>query len=299
MSVQLFQFDKLKKEVTIGITGQNFCAYGRQGRRPTMEDEKMIVEKGGWKLYGVFDGHGGSKISLVLKETLPNHLLKYLDATLKKNPHATRHDIAETIKKGFIDLDKQLFDHFGALGDHVGSTAVVLIHNIKSKTVFLVNLGDSRAIVISQTGKLLLETKDHKPENPKESARIRKAGGFVKRNRVNGRLALSRAFGDFYFKRDKSGRYTGSRSSVSPKPTIVSYSMKKNHHYHIILACDGLWDVLTPQQVTKQFMATRQTQLVHQKSNSMNPGQQTCHKLVDTAYDRRSGDNISVLAVTI
>lgn len=54
----------------------------------------------------------------------------------------------------------------------------------------------------SVAGKAEPLSEDHKPSDPKEYARITAAGGFVDCNRVNGNLALSRALGDFGFKRN-------------------------------------------------------------------------------------------------
>lgn len=60
--------------------------------------------------------------------------------------------------------------------------------------------GDSRALLLRPNGTYSILTKDHKPNDPSELSRILKAGGFVTRARktfrVNGSLALSRAFGD-------------------------------------------------------------------------------------------------------
>lgn len=43
---------------------------------------------------------------------------------------------------------------------------------------------------------------DHKPNNEEELRRITAGGGWVQLNRVNGNLALSRALGDYVFKRN-------------------------------------------------------------------------------------------------
>lgn len=51
------------------------------------------------------------------------------------------------------------------------------------------------------TGQVLHQTRDHKPTNPGEKKRIEAAGGKVVRGRVDGELALSRALGDFRYKR--------------------------------------------------------------------------------------------------
>ena len=47
---------------------------------------------------------------------------------------------------------------------------------------------------------------DHKPGNDAEIKRIQAAGGWVEFNRVNGNLALSRALGDFVFKKNEKKR---------------------------------------------------------------------------------------------
>ena len=63
------------------------------------------------------------------------------------------------------------------------------------------NAGDSRAIA-SVRGHPQLLSFDHKPNHFREKERILDGGGFVENNRVNGNLALSRAFGDFSFKKN-------------------------------------------------------------------------------------------------
>jgi serine/threonine protein phosphatase PrpC len=54
--------------------------------------------------------------------------------------------------------------------------------------------------VLCRNGAAVFVTKDHKPAQPEEVARIESAGGFVASNRVCHCLAVSRAFGDFEFK---------------------------------------------------------------------------------------------------
>lgn len=69
-------------------------------------------------------------------------------------------------------------------------------------------MGDSRAI-LSVNGLAEPLSYDHKPANEAEAARIIAAGGWVEFNRVNGNLALSRALGDFIFKRNDVRRSIG------------------------------------------------------------------------------------------
>lgn len=84
--------------------------------------------------------------------------------------------------------------------EQAGSTAVVVL--IKDKDLFCANVGDSRAVA-SINGKVEELSLDHKPSNETELKRITAAGGWVDCNRVNGNLALSRALGDFGFKKNE------------------------------------------------------------------------------------------------
>ena len=63
-------------------------------------------------------------------------------------------------------------------------------------TIYTVNAGDSRA-VLAREGGLQALSEDHKPDNTIEVKRIEKANHYVEDSRVDGNLALSRAFGDF------------------------------------------------------------------------------------------------------
>lgn len=82
-----------------------------------------------------------------------------------------------------------------------GTTAITVL--IKDNKLYCANAGDSRAVA-SRKGQLVPLSSDHKPNNPEEMERIYNAGGWVEFNRVNGNLALSRALGDFLFKRNQT-----------------------------------------------------------------------------------------------
>lgn len=72
------------------------------------------------------------------------------------------------------------------------------------------------------------------------------AGGFVADGRVNGSLNLSRALGDMEYKRCRD--LPPSEQMVSSCPDVRSLDLKRGDDF-CILACDGIWDVLTEQQV--------------------------------------------------
>merc|ERR1719183_2163187 len=88
--------------------------------------------------------------------------------------------------------------------DKSGSTGIFAL--VDESMVVVGNVGDSRAIISSVSGNeeegLISRplSTDHKPTVPSERQRILKAKGLVSRGRVNGMLAVSRAFGDFTYK---------------------------------------------------------------------------------------------------
>merc|ERR1719181_2722738 len=89
----------------------------------------------------------------------------------------------------------------------MGSTGCIAAVDFSKREVVAANVGDSRAMLIRE-GRAIPLTEDHKPEDPKERNRIMNAGGRVIKmgpcHRIDGSLNLSRAFGDFALKANRS-----------------------------------------------------------------------------------------------
>jgi serine/threonine protein phosphatase PrpC len=80
----------------------------------------------------------------------------------------------------------------------VGATANVVLY--AKGFLYVANLGDSKCL-LQREDEVIELSQDHLPYNVQEWERIEKAGGFVdEKGRLNGTLAMSRAFGDFEFK---------------------------------------------------------------------------------------------------
>lgn len=152
--------------------------------------------------------------------------------------------------QAFLDIDDtMLYDE--AYGEQMaGSTAVTVI--IKNNKLYCANAGDSRAIACIN-GEVEVLSLDHKPNNFIESKRISEAGGWVEFNRVNGNLALSRALGDFIFK--KNSKKKAEEQIVTAYPDVEVRDITEDWDF-LVLACDGIWDVLSNEEVI-QFCRKR------------------------------------------
>ena len=125
-----------------------------------------------------------------------------------------------------------------------GCTSVVAY--IEGRHVYVANAGDSRAVICTN-GVASPLSYDHKPTHEKELKRITDAGGTVNaQGRVNGNLNLSRCIGDLKYKVD---------ATLGPEAQIITAEPDVLHHLltpedeFIVLACDGIWDVKTNQEV--------------------------------------------------
>lgn len=132
--------------------------------------------------------------------------------------------------------------------DTSGCTAVVSLLVSEEDSpgrVYCANSGDSRC-VLGLAGEAKPLSFDHKPGNPEEHTRILNAGGFVEFDRVNGNLALSRAIGDFEFKQNSS--LPAEKQIVTAEPQVIEHMCTGEEEF-LVLACDGIWDCLSNQQV--------------------------------------------------
>jgi serine/threonine protein phosphatase PrpC len=172
---------------------------------------------------------------------------------IQSNYPELENSLKAAIKKGFLDLDEKIrqMNEFQKGEDKSGSTAVACL--ISPTHVYLINCGDSRAIFVSNN-QVVLNTTDHKPINPNERERIQNAGGSVMIQRVNGSLAVSRALGDFEYK-SVEGRGP-CEQLVSPEPEIYVRERCNDKDEFVVLACDGIWDVMTNEDL-KEFIHSR------------------------------------------
>lgn len=278
------------------------------GRRKEMEDAVAVVhsflslpasdrlENGSGSsdlhFFGVYDGHGGAQAANLCRERLHMALAEEMRARLlvdddvEVNPLEGK--VWETsMKASFLRMDGEVGSRAGTSvdqaisntsSDTVGSTAIVAV--LSCRHIIVANCGDSRA-VLCRKGQAIALSQDHKPEREDEMARIEAAGGRVicwNGYRVLGVLAMSRAIGDHFLK-----PYV----IADPDVTITPRSEDDDC---LILASDGLWDVVSNQDACtiarRCLAATREAQ-------------SAASALAHAAHEKGSGDNISVVVVDL
>lgn len=249
-----------------------------QGWRASHEDAHAIRCNSESADVWVLDGHRGDEVArrgaeALQQEFAPSKDKKCLLPTDKK------------IEKGIESVDRKLRSELQSC--KAGSTVVgafVAKEGPETYGVKLVNCGDSRAVLVHAPSErkdtaanpairlpqqleqyakemawaadaswlpswpAMVETIDHKPTNPTERVRIEAAGGSVCRGhkpRIDGNLAVSRGLGDFDFKSD--GRRAAALQKVSCVPDVYEVRGLREGAL-LILACDGLWDVMSSEE---------------------------------------------------
>ncbi|KAH9881454.1 Protein phosphatase 2C 2 [Plenodomus lingam] len=200
---------------------------GEQGK-PTATDKRLAF-------FGVYDGHGGDKVAIYTGENL--HQIVAKQEAFKKG------DIKKALQDGFLATDRAILSDPKYEEEVSGCTATVGI--LSHDKIYVANAGDSRT-VLGVKGRAKPLSFDHKPQNEAEKARIQAAGGFVDFGRVNGNLALSRAIGDFEFK--KSADLPPEQQIVTAFPDVEIHEINPDDEF-LVVACDGIWDCQSSQAV--------------------------------------------------
>jgi len=228
-----------------------FGTSSMQGWRISMEDAHACVldlqaaSKGGsatesdkrLAFFGVYDGHGGDKVAIYAGD--------HLHEIVTKQEAYKEGDIKKALQDGFLATDRAILSDPKYEEEVSGCTASVAI--VSKDKIYVANSGDSRT-VLGVKGRAKPLSFDHKPQNEAEKARIQAAGGFVDFGRVNGNLALSRAIGDFEFK--KSADLPPEQQIVTAFPDVEIHEINDDDEF-LVVACDGIWDCQSSQAVVE------------------------------------------------
>lgn len=270
--------------------------------------------------FGVYDGHGGSQASAFCRErfheVLAEELRAFPPAASQEN-YCIDYGEWETVLKSCFkrvdievggmcpsgncrdDMDDAASDNTNCCNtccqdlvapENVGSTAVVAV--LSPFQIIVANCGDSRA-VLSRGGKAIPFSNDHKPERADEMLRIEAAGGRViywNGYRVGGFLAMSRAIGDRFLKQ-----------YVISEPEVTC-TERTDEDECLILATDGLWDVLSNDfvcEVARKCLAGYRPRHSKGFADGCSAVAVAAALLTKLALGRGSNDNISVVVVDL
>lgn len=223
-------------------------------------------------LFGVFDGHSGADVATYLRNHLFDNILgepDFWEDPMKAIRRAYHRTDRKVLKKKKVTVDGQERPRRG------GSTAVTVIL-LNGENLVVANVGDSRAVVC-EAGRARQLSVDHEPLRERDA--IESRGGFVTEMhgdvpRVDASLAMSRAFGDRRLK-----------EHISSDPDVTIEDISDDTEL-VVVASDGLWKVMSNQEAVDEVRDTRDAR-------------KAAVKLVDSAVDRGSKDDIACVVVRI
>eukprot|EP00439_Symbiodinium_sp_Y106_P052574 s1439_g7.t1 len=249
-----------------------------------MEDAHVSVMRDSWGFFGVFDGHGGQQCSSFVAKRLTEEL---------RSQALPADD--EAVKSLMLRIDQEFLDAKQPSGS-TGTFAFV-VPSAEHVTLRVGNIGDSRVLLGRADGSMVEGpgtdgglTTDHKPDNKVEEERIARTGGTVQTvmgvARVNGDLAVSRAFGDAQHK--QTGGPAQEDHPVSAEPEFTTLTCAPSDF--LLLVCDGISEGNFPNREVVRLAA--------EELRSKDPAQAAaavCRKALDSG----SMDNLSCMIVLL
>ena len=311
----------------------NFCWI--RGRRPKQEDSHLAIRiNSHLSMFGIFDGHGGNKVSQKVSLMIPD-IFKERIVDLKTKEY-TSENMSAALNETFILTDKELEEQIPRKKSPGSTAAIVLIHR---DFIISAHCGDTKIILYSGDIKkplnegtttqsdfnCIYESLDHRPSEENEAKRICDNGGCVYKNRISTKrcklgLAVSRSFGDFMYKNilpeedseeedeedeeetdQEEDRETENEEDqdeseteqeteppklqnlVTALPDIRIHHTKKDKIKAILICCDGVTDVLKPDQIRSSYIEGKGSSAI----------------IVRKAFANKSLDNISACCVNI
>ena len=213
------------------------------------------------KVFGVFDGHGefGHLVSGFLKTFFNELFLNsrtakqfetnftseglYQHFTLRQN---------EFISTLFLACETKLSHLSYINANYSGSTCNIVF--IIDDYLICANVGDSRAILLTDDNKIIQLSRDHKPNVKDEYERIISSNGRVERMPSNATcgpfrvwkknencpgLAMSRSIGDF----------VAETVGVICEPEVTIYKISETNAKSVVIASDGVWEFTSNEKV--------------------------------------------------
>jgi serine/threonine protein phosphatase PrpC len=271
----------------------------KKGKRKSNEDSHNIYlyldkdsDKPKVNFYAVYDGHGGKYVSTYLAKNLPGCFI--------------HPKVSFPLRKYYVNgiysaIENELYTKHSNEATECGSTCLVVCHyRVEGKEyIDVMNTGDSRLVGCNKASIAVQITLDHKPNAPLERRRLQALGARMNKEIWNDRgdwrindLSVSRAFGD-----------KSSEKFVVCRPDLYTHKVSDNMKF-IILACDGLWDVMSNQDAVDMVLDNcyddsgerieNPKETVGGKEVDLNIAEKLASHAID---DRGSSDNVTAIVV--
>ena len=286
---QVIEYETIKESYTIKhcncVLEYSFREDQNIDSEILMEDKSKSIENfnndKNQMLFEIFDGHGGDEMSAYLQ----NNLAKIY----KQNLLLNKGNIILSLKNAFHDADDEMRGQLNIEG--LGSTGS-LVHLVKNNfsdelVVYSANVGDSRVSLISPEHIIRLSY-DHRTSDEKEKKRILESGMDIIDDRICGTLMLTRIFGNYEYKEENDDKNSENENKgLICEPFISKINIDPNiENQFLIIASDGVWDILTEEDIQKIIQKYQDTQKI-------------CSIIIKKCLENEAWDNMSVFAVKL
>ncbi|XAR57492.1 Phosphoprotein phosphatase [Bertholletia excelsa] len=257
----------------LDVVGKDYYVACRKGTgRVVMEDGYGVLLDflGDPKqaFFTVVDGHGGRAAAEYVAQNLGKNIMKAIEVVGSSDK---QDELEAAIHGGYLATDEE----FLSQGVNGGACAASVL--VREGHIHVANVGDCR-VVLSRKGVAQALTMDHCLSREDERLRIESSGGYLHcRNgvwRVNGTLAVSRAFGDLHMK-----------ELIISQPEVNKFPLNSDCEF-LILASDGLWNKVNEQEAVDVVVGW---------NNSI----ECCKKLINISSNRGNMDDITVMVINV
>lgn len=284
--------EPLLKELCWGVSA-------RQGKRTFMEDTYAVAypfkADPSAAFAGIYDGHSGDQVATMVSKGYISPLEVYTPPLHEQiDIQSLYNNPKEEFERVYHAADATAQNAF----PRSGTTAVTIVisHASDMPKLYVAWAGDSRAVLAKMNGDVLA-TRDHKPNAQTEEKRIKDAGSTITKPDIHrlGGLPVSRSIGNKILKQHEK--------AIIATPETEVFNLSPNDRC-IILASDGVWDVLHSETAARIVLHALNTQLNDYpvQDNCIENGNNkrailAARALRDNAYARGSSDNISALVI--
>ncbi|KAJ1393681.1 phosphatase 2C-like domain-containing protein, partial [Ochromonadaceae sp. CCMP2298] len=195
-------------------------------------------------LFIVLDGHGDQG------DLISEFVMRQIVISLEKDPQLNE-DPVSALKNAFVQTNAALLV---TKINYITSGCTTVAVYVRNNKLWVANVGDSRAVMAYKEGDKMLSkdlSRDHKPDDPEEMARIISWGGFVcppAEEGLSARVYLDSQFTMIGLAMARSiGDHAVKAVGVIPEPEVMIFDLDPADEF-MIMASDGVWEFISSQE---------------------------------------------------